>query len=135
MLPGEHRAPVAEAWGGRAALALIIACDLPLSLTRVCGDNLGVIRHCSEEGRLIRAHLQEALNPGLHTVSLLPGRLTWQAVPRTLNCAADKEATAAKRLAMTLGNGNATWTVHEHMDGVLSVHLLERLLPFTRHTR
>ena len=60
-LPGEARAQVAEAYGRRVGLRLLLDIRSGTRVTRVAGDNFNVVRYCASERRLRRPHMQELL--------------------------------------------------------------------------
>ena len=66
------------------------------------GDNLAVIRYCAGAARLKRVNMQAHLEPNLAAVLARGWQLTWQAVRRRLNQAADTFATAGTRWARAL---------------------------------
>ena len=92
-LPGVNNAQVAEACGCRAALALLASTRDLGRAARVVGDNLAVIRYGAGTGRFKRLILQAQLEQALAPLAARGWTLTWQAVRRRLNKAADRLAT------------------------------------------
>ena len=84
---------VAEACGCRAALALLAATPGLGHSARVVGDNLAVVRYGAGTGRFKRLILQAQLEQALGPLAARGWLLTWQAVRRRLNKAADRLAT------------------------------------------
>ena len=107
-LPAEEHAQVAEAWGGRVALDLLLRTQADLRLARVIGDNLGVIRYGAGEARLRRPAMQSVLEPLLGRIALAGWGLSWQAVRRRLNGAADALATDGVHWAASLARAGVT---------------------------
>ena len=60
-LPGEAHAQVAEAYGCRVGLRMLMGTQCRIRAARVAGDNLNVVRYCASEGRIRRPHIQELL--------------------------------------------------------------------------
>ena len=94
-LPGTSCSQTAEAWGCRLAIDLLRACRATCRQVRVSGDNLAVVRFCAAQGRLRRPDMQAVIEPGLMRLCSEAWRVTWQAVRRRLNMAADSAATEA----------------------------------------
>ena len=92
-LPGVNNAQIAEACGCRAALALLAATTGLGHSARVVGDNLAVVRYGAGTGRFKRLVLQAQLEQALGPLAARGWSLTWQAVRRRLNKAADRLAT------------------------------------------
>ena len=69
---------------------------------RVCGDNLTVIRYGAGTARLRRPEVQTHLEVSLGAALAAGWRLTWQAIPRSLNGEADALAAAARSWAVEL---------------------------------
>ena len=92
-LPGEEYAQVAEAWGLRLALLLLLG-DLggTRRSARIVGDNLAVVRYGASQGRLHQPDMQGVLEQVLARVLLLGWDLQWAAVRQRFNQAADYQA-------------------------------------------
>ena len=103
-IPGEGRAPVAEAWGLVAALRLLATLRTEARSARVIGDNLGIVRFGAAEGRLHHQHLQAPIDGALTPLLLAGWDLRWVAVRRRLNRAADAQATIARDRAAALSS-------------------------------
>ena len=86
--------------------------DSPLTATagdspaaaRVTGDNLAAVRYGAGHARYRRLPLQAQMEEGLRPLALAGWRLTWQAVRRRYNQAADFLAGVGQRWAVALGN-------------------------------
>ena len=92
-IPWQATAQVAEAIGCRTALEMLHTLKAGRRSARVVGDNLAVVRYCAGTARLRRATMQAQLEPALAAVAQQGWQLTWQAVRRRLNGAADSLAT------------------------------------------
>jgi hypothetical protein len=92
-LPGVEDSQVAEAWGAHLAMSLVLRLRRVVRRVRIFGDNLGVVRFCGAQGRLHRTCAQSVLEPGLTQLALAGWHVSWGAVRRRLNMAADAEAT------------------------------------------
>jgi hypothetical protein len=103
-LPHCDNAQVAEAMGGRLAINLLRVCDTPRRSASVAGDNLQAIRFCAGTSRLHNPRLHEHLDQGLADLAVEGWDVTWVAVRRRLNCAADTCATAALHWAAHLAS-------------------------------
>ena len=101
-LPQEQHAQVAEAWGLRLALGLLLDTGARIRIARVLGDNLAVVRYGAGHGRLHRPAMQSLLEQPLARAALAGWGLEWVAVRRRYNQPADEEATRALRLAREL---------------------------------
>jgi len=101
-LPHVSRAPEAEAWGGTPCTHLVAEGDGETRTARVSGDNLAVVRFCAATARLRGAEHQQLLERPLADLHLRGWGLSWLAVPRRMNMAADSLATEAIRRATTL---------------------------------
>jgi hypothetical protein len=108
-LPTGDNAQVAEAMGGRLAINLLRACDTPQRHASIAGDNLQAIRYCAGTSRLHNPRLHEHLDQGLADLAVEGWDVTWVAVRRRLNRAADACATAALRWAAHL----ASLSIHD----------------------
>ena len=101
-LPSEAWSPIAEAWGLR--LALHLACrhvEAGHSL-RVVGDNVAVVRFGAAQGRLRNPDHEALISPVLCEALVRGVRLSWAAVRRRYNRAADAVATEGVRWAARL---------------------------------
>jgi hypothetical protein len=107
-LPGEEHAQVAEAWGCRLGLDLLRQWAPNDRRARVIGDNLAVIRYGANVGRLRRPAMASLLSAGLAELAQRCWALTWRAVRRRLNGAADAVATEAVMWASRLAATGAT---------------------------
>ena len=76
---------------------------------RISGDNLAVLRHCASQGRLHKPCTQAVLEPVLARLASGGWRVSWQAVRRRSNMAADAEAT-----------DGVVWAARLRRDGVLA---------------
>ena len=101
-IPWDAGAQTAEAIGCGAALHLLATLCPQHRAARVVGDNLAVIRYCAGAARFKRVNMQAHLEPNLVAVLTRGWQLTWQAVCRRLNQAADTFATAGTRWARAL---------------------------------
>ena len=108
-LPGERFAQVAEAWGLRLAGGLLLSNASCVDVARtvlVAGDNLAVVRYGAAQGRLHRPEMQGILESILESIlAKLPAAgwsISWLAMRRCFNGAADKLATAALNVASVL---------------------------------
>ena len=114
-LPGVDNAQVAEAVGCRSALSLLSNLAPSQRVARIVGDNLAVIRYGAGTARLRRLHIQAHLEQGLASTLISGWQLTWQAVRRRLNSAADFWATQGVFLAGRLRRlGITAQQVHTH---------------------
>ena len=107
-LPLVPHAQEGEAWGARAALALLVGAPSGPRRARICGDNLGVVRFCATTGRLRRIAMHGPLEGPLADTALAGWDLQWTAVPRRLNEAADAIATCAVMEAARIPAGTPT---------------------------
>ena len=108
-LPAEQYAQVAEAWGLRLGCQLLDKYDshsLPCRSACVIGDNLPVVRYAASQGRLHRPHMQALLEHPLARLALSAWNLSWMAVRRRFNAAADEAATKALLAAAPLAKAN-----------------------------
>ena len=101
-LPGCDNAQLAEAVGCRIALQTLTQLVPGRRAARIVGDNLAVIRYCAGNARMRRPYLQAQLELGLRNALQQGWQLTWQAVRRRLNRAADALATEGLRWAAQL---------------------------------
>ena len=114
-LPGVDNAQVAEAVGCRSVLALLSGLRPMQRTVRIVGDNLSVIRYGVGTARLRRLHLQAHLEQGLGDALMSGWKLTWQAVRRRLNTAADYWATQGVYLAAHLRRlGSTAQAIRTH---------------------
>ena len=91
-LPDVQLPSVAEAWGCRVGLELMMGCDPSLRACRVVGDNLAVVRYCAGHGCLRRPEVQAVLGDVLVRAASCGWHLAWMVVSRRLNQAADAAA-------------------------------------------
>ena len=101
-LPGESWSPIAEAWGLRLALLLAVRHVRPGRRLRVVGDNVAVIRFGAAQGRLRNPDHESLISPVLCDALLRSIHLSWTAVRRRYNRAADAVATEGVRWAARL---------------------------------
>ena len=107
-LPEVSDSQVAEAWGAHLAALLLRGCQEGVRRVRISGDNLSVVRHCAAQGRLHRPCAQTVLEPVLARLAAGGWCVTWQAIRRRSNMAADGEAT-----------GGVFWAARLRGSGVL----------------
>ena len=91
-IPRGTTAQVAEALGCRLALRMILQTDPAVRAARLVGDNTGVVRYGAGTARLLRPEMQGHLDVLLADAAEAGWRLSWQAVRRRLNAAADELA-------------------------------------------
>jgi hypothetical protein len=103
-LPHGDNAQLAEAMGGRLAINLLRASPADRRQASVAGDNLPVVRYCAGTSRLHSPALHEHLDQGLADLAVEGWDVTWVAVRRRLNRAADACATAALQWAAHLAS-------------------------------
>ena len=108
-LPEVSDSQVAEAWGAHLAALLLRERPDGERRVRISGDNLAVVRHCASQGRLRRPCAQAVLEPVLARLASGGWRVSWQAVRRRSNMAADAEAT-----------DGVFWAARLRRDGVLA---------------
>eukprot|EP00959_Pyramimonas_sp_CCMP1952_P102593 2146057-Pyramimonas_sp.AAC.1 len=84
---------MAEVAGCRAGLALLPHLEGPTRMARIVGDNLAAVRYGAGTARYRRLHLAQQMEDALGQVGSAGWVLTWQAVRRRLNKAADSLAT------------------------------------------
>ena len=118
-IPWKAGAQAAEAAGCCAGLRLLQTLRPAHRAARVVGDNLGVIRYGAGTARLRRLQMQAQLEAALATTLSQGWRLSWQAVRRRLNHAADALATEGvlwARDLVTQGHTaiatRTTWTAY-----------------------
>ena len=92
-LPEVTDSQVAEAWGVHLVALLLRERPDGERRVRISGDNLAIVRHCAAQGRLHRPCTQAVLEPVLARLASEGWRVSWQAVRRRSNMAADAEAT------------------------------------------
>ena len=105
---------MAAAAGCAAGLRLLLGLRAEHRAARIIGDNTAVVRHGAGLGRLSRPGLHEFLAAPLAAAAEGGWRLTWIAVRRRLNAAADELATSAVRWASSLRAGGLTGVYHSH---------------------
>ena len=115
-LPACDNAQVAEAWGLRLALGLLVECRGAGRLATVVGDNLAVIRYGASQGHLRRPHMQGLLEAPLARAALGAWAIAWFAVRRCFNAAADSVATEAVLEALRLAASGSTSPVVSFRD-------------------
>ncbi len=101
-LPGVRYAQVAEAWGLRIGIGLLLshrATSKGPCRALITGDNLGVVRYGASQGRLRKPEMQGLLEGPLGELALGRWDLSWLAVRRRFNKAADEQATKAVQWA------------------------------------
>ncbi len=101
-LPNGDNAQLAEAMGGRLAINLLRASGTARRQASVVGDSLQAVRFCAGTSRLHSPDLHEHLDQGLADLAVEGWDVTWVAVRRRLNRAADACATAALQWAAHL---------------------------------
>eukprot|EP00959_Pyramimonas_sp_CCMP1952_P433465 9077244-Pyramimonas_sp.AAC.1 len=84
---------MAEVAGCRAGLALLPHLRSPIRTAPVVGDNLAAVRYGAGTARYRRLHLARQMEDALGQAGSAGWVLTWQAVRRRLNKAADSLAT------------------------------------------
>ena len=104
-LPDSGCSQTAEAWGARMAIDLVCSSNADRRHSRICGDNLAVVRFCAGQARLRRPAMQSVIEPGLARLALEGWAAQWLAVRRRLNMAADAVATGAAHWAARLRAG------------------------------
>ena len=107
-LPEVTDSQVAEARGAHLAALLLRGCPDGERRVRISGDNLSVVRHCAAQGRLHRPCAQAVLEPVLARLAAGGWCVSWQAIRRRSNMAADSEAT-----------GGVFWAARLRGSGVL----------------
>ena len=114
-VPGSDSAQMGETTGCRAGLGLLQALHTHAHAARIVGDNLAAVRYGAGTGRYRRLHLCAQMDQGLRPLVAGGWRLTWQAVRRRLNKAADALATLgvfwADRLRQNGHDAVASWIV------------------------
>ena len=110
-LPDEPHAQAAEAAGCAAGLRLLLGLPDCLRAARIAGDNAAVIRHGAGLGRLSRPGLHEFLAAPLAAAAERGWSLTWLAIRRRLNEAADALATSTVCWAARLRDGGLSGVV------------------------
>ena len=114
-LPGSDNAQFAETSGCRAGLGLLPAADPDLRAARIAGDNLAVVRYGAGTGRYRRLQLCDQMDQGLRPLAERGWMLSWIAIRRRLNKAADRLATLgvfwAARLKAAGSDTVTIWTV------------------------
>ena len=103
-LPNGDNAQLAEAMGGRLAINLLRTSAADRRQATIAGDNLQVVRYCAGTSRLHSPDLHEHLDQGLADLAVESWDVTWVAVRRRLNRAADACATAALQWAAHLAS-------------------------------
>ena len=98
-LPFLADSQIAEAWGARMALELLLGAPEGTRDVRICGDNLGIVRYCAGTGRAGRPEIHDILDAALRRAACLGWRIDWEAVRRRHNTGSDRAATAGCLLA------------------------------------
>ena len=112
-LPGEAHAQVAEAYGCRVGLRMIMDTQCRVRTAEVAGDNLNVVRCCAVEGRLRRPQIQELLEGPPGDCAARGWALKRSAVRRRENEAADSAATDGVYMAAVMAErGNNEPRIH-----------------------
>ena len=109
-LPGEQHAPVAEAWGLRAALQLLLEARVPRKLRTaiIAGDNLAVVRYGASLGKLAKPHMHAIIDEPLNASIGQGWQKDWIPIRRRFNKEADQIATFAVMQARKLLDRNIT---------------------------
>ena len=115
-LLGEAHAQVAEAYGCRVGLRMLMVVQCGTRASRVAGDNLNVVRDCASEGRIRRPHIQELLEGPFGDCAARGWALSWAAVRRTENEAADSAATEGVYMAARMAERAAHRALHKHCE-------------------
>ena len=116
-LPQERFAQVAEAWGCAAARQLLLDRVPGPARVLVAGDNLAVIRYCASQGMLRQPGMAGPLHTSLTKVAVVGHSLTWIAVRRKHNKAADALATEALQWAADLRDRGSLAQTVRFLDG------------------
>ena len=117
-LPGARDPALAEAWGCRAALELLLSLQGAPRVARIVGDNLLVVRF-GAGGRLRHAEAHGLLEPCLARACAAGRTIRWVAVPREFNSVADGAAVASAhraRARLALGHRSPHLEVQWHPD-------------------
>ena len=93
---------VAEAFGLRAAMALMLRSRRFVSHVCIIGDNAPVLKYAVGEARLRRVDLSPILETPLAAIALAGSHPCWMAVRRAFNKAADQLATRAVEQAFDM---------------------------------
>ena len=101
-LPGERRAPIAEAQGCKAALKLLAKTNTAARPLTIIGDNLGIVRLGAGQARFKDSDFYAILAESLGDLALAGWAPKWIAVRRRFNKAADALATAGVKWAATM---------------------------------
>ena len=126
-IPGCDNAQLAEATGCRAGLGLLLPEDPDYRAARIIGDNLAVIRYGRGTGRFRNLQLCMQMDLGLAPLTARGWQLSWVAIRRRLNKAADRLATLgvfwAARLREQGDTATRTWIVwHQDSVGTIPEH-------------
>ena len=103
-LPGQAHAQIAETYGCRKGLKMPADTQCRLRAARIAGGNLNVVRYCGSEGRLKRPQIQDLLDGPLGDIAARGWALSWTAIRRRLDGAADVATTEGVFLAATLAD-------------------------------
>ena len=105
-LPDVGDSQVAEVWGAHLVSLLLREHGLHGERrVRISRDNVAVVHHCAAQGRLRRPCAQAVLEPVLARLAAGGWQVSWQAIRRRSNMAADGEATAGVFWAARLRRG------------------------------
>jgi hypothetical protein len=119
-LPGIGHPQIAEAWGLKLAILLIIQSSHCVKTCRIIGDSLSVVRYGAAQGLLRKPEVQAILEAPLSRMASAGWSIEWAAIEGRHNSSAHNLATAARKKAQRLSdarlrsNGPATqWIPHE----------------------
>jgi hypothetical protein len=101
-LPSESNSQVAEAWGLKLAIHLLIHSGASPKWGRTIGDCLSVVRYGASQGLLRRPEVQTVLEPSLNQLAAAGWVLEWIAVHGRHNTCAHDLATQARKDAKAL---------------------------------
>jgi hypothetical protein len=113
-LPKENSSQVAEAWGLKLAIYLLIHSGASPKWGRTIGDCLSVVRYGASQGLLRKPEVQSVLEPSLHQLAAAGWVLEWIAVHGRHNSCAHELATQARKDAKALaeaGTGEQAPTI------------------------
>ena len=98
-LPGQQWAPIAESYGLRLAVSLLLECSASPKTARMVGDNLAIVRYAASQGRLKHPSMQMVLDEPLKDLVSSGWETCWFAVRSKVNAAAHACANEALLLA------------------------------------
>ena len=116
-VPGGATAQVAEALGCRLAIDLLLREGSGVRAARIVGDSTGIVRYGAGTAKLRRPEMQAHLDVGLANLAEAGWRLSWQAVRRRLNEAADTLAGEGEQMAAALAAAGRGEVVIEFRTG------------------